>query len=191
MKNNSNRTPPLLRGLVIVAGFLLLIWGGFHLWQWHKLRPLRAAMDSFTTESAMEPISIYPVTIQPQQITPKARELMVQFVKSLGSPVIDDAIPAGGWSFTYTALKARSPSLPDGRFCSWKTAPDCKPTSTIPTRKSISSWMRKSAACLTKRQSAKDWTFPDFLQKCTVFPGEFLYSPGIFSAAAPFFHKLS
>ena len=103
MKNNSNRTPPLFRGLVIVAGFLLLIWGGFHLWQWHKLRPLRAAMDSFTIESAMEPISIYPVTIQPQQITPKARELMVQFVKSLGSPVIDDAIPAGGWSFTYTA----------------------------------------------------------------------------------------
>ena len=103
MKNNSNRTPPLFRGLVIVAGFLLLIWGGFHLWQWHKLRPLRAAMDSFTIESTMEPISIHPVTIQPQQITPKARELMVQFVKSLGSPVIDDAIPAGGWGFTYTA----------------------------------------------------------------------------------------
>ncbi len=103
MKNNSNRTPPLFRGLVIVAGFLLLIWGGFHLWQWHKLRPLRAAMDSFTTESAMEPISIYPVTIQPQQITPKARELMVQFVKSLGSPIINNQSYAGGWTFSYTA----------------------------------------------------------------------------------------
>ena len=103
MKNSSNRTPPLFRGLVIVAGFLLLVWGGFHLWQWHKLRPLRAAMDSFTTESAMEPISIYPVTIQPQQITPKARELMVQFVKSLGSPIINNQSYAGGWTFSYTA----------------------------------------------------------------------------------------
>ena len=103
MKNNSNRTPPLFRGLVIVAGFLLLIWGGFHLWQWHKLRPLRAAMDSFTTESAMEPISIYPVTIQPQQITPKARELMVRFVKSLDSPLIENESFSGGWTFHYTA----------------------------------------------------------------------------------------
>ena len=103
MKNSSNRTPPLFRGLVIVAGFLLLVWGGFHLWQWHKLRPLRAAMDSFTTESTMEPISIYPVTIQPQQITPKARELMVQFVKSLGSPIINNQSYAGGWTFSYTA----------------------------------------------------------------------------------------
>lgn len=103
MKNSSNRTPPLFRGLVIVAGFLLLIWGGFHLWQWHKLRPLRAAMDSFTIESAMEPISIHPVIIQPQQITPKARELMVQFVKSLGSPIINNQSYAGGWTFHYTA----------------------------------------------------------------------------------------
>ena len=103
MKNSSNRTPPLFRGLVIVAGFLLLIWGGFHLWQWHKLRPLRAAMNSFTTESAMEPISIYPVTIQPQQITPKARELMVRFVKSLDSPLIENESFSGGWTFHYTA----------------------------------------------------------------------------------------
>ena len=103
MKNSSNRTPPLFRGLVIVAGFLLLIWGGFHLWQWHKLRPLRAAMNSFTTESTMEPISIHPVTIQPQQITPKARELMVQFVKNLGSPIINNQSYAGGWTFHYTA----------------------------------------------------------------------------------------
>ena len=103
MKNNSNRTPPLFRGLVIVAGFLLLIWGGFHLWQWHTLRPLRAAMNSFTTESTMEPISIHPVTIQPQQITPKARELMVQFVKNLGSPIINNQSYAGGWTFSYTA----------------------------------------------------------------------------------------
>lgn len=100
---SSNRNPPLFRGLVIVAGFLLLIWGGFHLWQWHKLRPLRAAMDSFTTESAMKPISIYPVTIQPQQITPKARELMVQFVKSLGSPIMENQSYAGGWTFSYAA----------------------------------------------------------------------------------------
>ena len=103
MKNSSNRTPPLFRGLVIVAGSLLLVWGGFHLWQWHKLRPLRAAMDSFTTESTMEPISIYPVTIQPQQITPKARELMVQFVKSLDSPLIENQSFGGGWTFHYTA----------------------------------------------------------------------------------------
>ena len=103
MKNSSNRTPPLFRGLVIVAGFLLLIWGGFHLWQWHKLRPLRAAMDSFTTESTMEPISIYPVTIQPQQITPKARELMVRFVKSLDSPLIENESFSGGWTFHDTA----------------------------------------------------------------------------------------
>ena len=107
MKNSSNRTPPLFRGLVIVAGFLLLIWGGFHLWQWHKLRPLRAAMDSFTIESAMEPISIYPVTIQPQQLTPKARELMVQFVKSLGSPIINNQSYAGGWTFSYTAPQSQ------------------------------------------------------------------------------------
>ena len=80
MKNSSNRTPPLFRGLVIVAGFLLLIWGGFHLWQWHKLRPLRAAMDSFTTESAMGSTSCYLVSLEPQQLTglstippPKAR----------------------------------------------------------------------------------------------------------------------
>ena len=103
MKNSSNRTPPLFRGLIIVAGFLLLVWDGFHLWQWYKLRPLRAALDSFTTESTMEPISIHPVTIQPQQITPKARELMVQFVKSLGSPIINNQPYAGGWTFHYTA----------------------------------------------------------------------------------------
>lgn len=103
MKNSSNRTPPLFRGLVIVAGFLLLIWGGFSLWQWVKLRPLRSALDSFTTESTMEPISIHPVTIQPQQITPKARELMAQFVKSLGSPIINNQSYAGGWTFSYTA----------------------------------------------------------------------------------------
>lgn len=103
MKNSSNRTPPLFRGLVIVAGFLLLVWGGFHLWQWVKLRPLRAALDSFTTESTMEPISIYPVTIQPQQLTPKARELMVQFVKSLGSPIINNQPYGGGWTFSYAA----------------------------------------------------------------------------------------
>ena len=103
MKNSSNRTPPLFRGLVIVAGFLLLVWGGFHLWQWHKLRPLRAAMNSFTTESAMEPISIHPITIQPQQITPKARELMVRFVKSLDSPLIENESFSGGWTFHYTA----------------------------------------------------------------------------------------
>ena len=103
MKSSSNRNPPLFRGLVIVAGFLLLIWGGFHLWQWHKLRPLRAAMNSFTTESAMKPISIYPVTIQPQQITPTARELMVQLVKSLGSPIMENQSYAGGWTFSYTA----------------------------------------------------------------------------------------
>lgn len=103
MKNRSNRTPPLFRGLVIVAGFLLLVWGGFHLWQWVKLRPLRSALDSFTTESAMEPISIHPVTIQPQQITPKARELMAQFVKSLDSPLIENQSFSGGWTFHYTA----------------------------------------------------------------------------------------
>ena len=103
MKNSSKRTPPLFRGLVIVAGFLLLIWGGFHLWQWHKLRPLRSAMNSFTTESTMEPISIHPVTIQPQQITPKARELMVRFVKSLDSPLIENQSFGGGWTFHYTA----------------------------------------------------------------------------------------
>ena len=103
MKSSSNRNPPLFRGLVIVAGFLLLIWGGFHLWQWVKLRPLRDALDSFTTESTMKPISIYPVTIQPQQLTPKARELMVQFVKSLGSPIINNQPYGGGWTFHYTA----------------------------------------------------------------------------------------
>lgn len=103
MKNSSNRNPPLFRGLVIVAGFLLLIWGGFHLWQWHKLRPLRAAMDSFTAESAMGSTSCYLVSLEPQQLTPKARELMVQFVKSLGSPIINNQPYAGGWTFSYTA----------------------------------------------------------------------------------------
>ena len=103
MKNSSNRTPPLFRGLVIVAGFLLLIWGGFHLWQWVKLRPLRAALDSFTIESAMGSTSCYLVSLEPQQLTPKARELMVQFVKSLGSPIINNQSYAGGWTFSYTA----------------------------------------------------------------------------------------
>ena len=51
----------------------------------------------------MKPISIYPVTIQPQQITPKARELMVQFVKSLGSPIMENQSYAGGWTFSYAA----------------------------------------------------------------------------------------
>ena len=103
MKNSSNRTPPLFRGLVIVAGFLLLIWGGFHLWQWHKLRPLRDALDSFTTESTMGSTSCYLVSLEPQQLTPKARELMVQFVKSLDSPLIENQSYAGGWTFHYTA----------------------------------------------------------------------------------------
>ncbi len=103
MKSSSNRNPPLFRGLVIVAGFLLLIWGGFHLWQWHKLRPLRAAMNSFTTESAMGSTSCYLVSLEPQQLTPKARELMVQFVKSLDSPLIENQSFSGGWTFHYTA----------------------------------------------------------------------------------------
>ena len=103
MKNSSNRTPPLFRGLVIVAGFLLLIWGGFHLWQWVKLRPLRAAMDSFTIESAMGSTSCYLVSLEPQQLTPKARELMVRFVKSLDSPLIENESFSGGWTFHYTA----------------------------------------------------------------------------------------
>ena len=103
MKNSSNRTPPLFRGLVIVAGFLLLIWGGFHLWQWHKLRPLRDALDSFTTESTMGSTSCYLVSLEPQQLTTKARELMVQFVKSLDSPLIENQSYAGGWTFHYTA----------------------------------------------------------------------------------------
>ena len=103
MKNSSNRTPPLFRGLVIVAGFLLLIWGGFSLWQWVKLRPLRDALDSFTTESAMGSTSCYLVSLDPQQLTPKARELMVQFVKSLDSPLIENQSFSGGWTFHYTA----------------------------------------------------------------------------------------
>ena len=103
MKNSSNRTPPLFRGALALMGLILLILGGFSLWQWYRTRPLRAAMDSFTIESIMEPISIHPVTIQPQQITPKARELMVQFVKSLGSPIINNQSYAGGWTFSYTA----------------------------------------------------------------------------------------
>lgn len=103
MKNSSNRTPPLLRGALALMGLILLALGGFSLWQWYRTRPLRAAMDSFTTESAMKPISIYPVTIQPQQITPKARELMVQFVKSLDSPLIENQSFSGGWTFHYTA----------------------------------------------------------------------------------------
>ena len=103
MKNSSNRTPPLLRGALALMGLILLALGGFSLWQWYRTRPLQAAMDSFTTESAMKPISIYPVTIQPQQITPKARELMVQFVKSLGSPIMENQSYAGGWTFSYAA----------------------------------------------------------------------------------------
>lgn len=34
---------------------------------------------------------------------PKARELMVQFVKSLGSPIINNQSYAGGWTFSYAA----------------------------------------------------------------------------------------
>ena len=103
MKNSSKHTPPLLRGALALMFLILVILGGFFLWQWVKLRPLRAALDSFTTESVMEPISIYPVTIQPQQLTPKARELMVQFVKSLDSPLIENQSFSGGWTFHYTA----------------------------------------------------------------------------------------
>lgn len=103
MKSNSKHTPPLLRGALALMVLILLALGGFSLWQWYRTRPLRAALDSFTTESAMKPISIYPVTIQPQQITPKARELMVQFVKSLDSPLIENQSFSGGWTFHYTA----------------------------------------------------------------------------------------
>lgn len=71
MKNSSNRTPPLFRGLIIVAGFLLLVWSGFHLWQWVKLRPLLAALDSFTTESTMERSLFIPSPSSPNKSPPK------------------------------------------------------------------------------------------------------------------------
>lgn len=103
MKNSSKRTPPLLRGALALMGLILLALGGFSLWQWVKLRPLRAALDSFTTESAMESTSSYLVSLKPQQLTPKARELMVQFVKSLDSPLIENQSFSGGWSFRYIA----------------------------------------------------------------------------------------
>ena len=48
MKNNSRNAPPLIKGALALAGFFLVIWGGFHLWQWYKLRPLEAALDTFT-----------------------------------------------------------------------------------------------------------------------------------------------
>lgn len=128
MKNSSNRNPPLFRGLVIVAGFLLLIWGGFHLWQWHKLRPLRAAMDSFTTESAMGSTSCYLVSLEPQQLTPKARELMVQFVKSLDSPLIENQSFSGGWTFHYTAPPRSGHRLfPPGGFAHGRRFPIAGP----------------------------------------------------------------
>ena len=50
MKNTSKRTPPLLQGALALTGLILLILGGFSLWQWYRTRPLRAALDSFTAD---------------------------------------------------------------------------------------------------------------------------------------------
>ena len=104
MKNSSNRTPPLFRGLVIVAGFLLLIWGGFHLWQWHKLRPLRDALDSFTAETPLSfHMSYPPFKVDIQDFSPQARQQLEKLAKSYRFPLIVKSEPAGGWSLSFSA----------------------------------------------------------------------------------------
>ena len=103
MKSNSRNAPPLIKGALALAGFFLVIWGGFHLWQWYKLRPLEAALDTFTTDTPIDSISIPPFRIDPQKLPRGTQEKMVQFVKSLRFPMIENQQSGfgGGWQFRY------------------------------------------------------------------------------------------
>ena len=104
MKNNSNRTPPLLRGALALMGLILLILGGFSLWQWYRTRPLRAALDSFTTETPLSfRMSYPPFEVDIQDFSPQARQQLEKLAKSYRFPLIVKSEPAGGWSLSFSA----------------------------------------------------------------------------------------
>lgn len=104
MKNRSKRTPPLLQGTLALMGLILLALGGFSLWQWVKLRPLRAALDSFTTETPLSfSMSYPPFKVDIQDFSPQARQQLEKLTKSYQFPLIVKAEPSGGWSLSFSA----------------------------------------------------------------------------------------
>ncbi|HJA34921.1 MAG TPA: hypothetical protein H9666_00275 [Firmicutes bacterium] len=106
MKNNSRNAPPLIKGALALAGFFLVIWGGFHLWQWYKLRPLEAALDTFTADT---PFTFSPAcgSFQPissQEFPLSVRQMIAATLQDRSGPFIDDISKySGGWQFHYTA----------------------------------------------------------------------------------------
>lgn len=104
MKNSSNRTPPLLQGALALMVLILLILGGFSLWQWYRTRPLRAALDSFTAETPLSfGMSYPPFKVDIQDFSPQARQQLEKLTKSYRFPLIVKAQPAGGWSLSFSA----------------------------------------------------------------------------------------
>ena len=104
MKNNSNRTPPLFRGALALMVLILVILGGFSLWQWVRLRPLRAALDSFTAETPLSfSMSYPPFEVDIQDFSPQARQQLEKLTKSYRFPLIVKAEPSGGWSLSFSA----------------------------------------------------------------------------------------
>ena len=104
MKNTSNRTPPLLQGALALTGLILLILGGFFLWQWYRTRPLRTALDSFTAETPLSfRMSYPPFKVDIQDFSPQARQQLETLAKSYRFPLIVKAQPAGGWSLSFSA----------------------------------------------------------------------------------------
>lgn len=104
MKNTSKRTPPLLQGALALTGLILLILGGFSLWQWYRTRPLRAALDSFTTETPLSFHMSYPsFKVDIQDFSPQARQQLEKLTKSYRFPLIVKAEPSGGWSLSFSA----------------------------------------------------------------------------------------
>ena len=128
MKNSSNHKPPLLRGALALMVLILVILGGFFLWQWVKLRPLRAALDSFTTETPLSfHMSYPPFKVDIQDFSPQARQQLEKLTKSYRFPLIVKAEPSGGWSLSFSAPQGNVSITPSqvvfhGRmapFCGW------------------------------------------------------------------------
>ena len=104
MKSNSKRTPSLLRGALALMVLILVILGGFFLWQWVKLRPLRAALDSFTAETTLSfSMSYPPFKVDIQDFSSQARQQLEKLTKSYRFPLIVKAEPSGGWSLSFSA----------------------------------------------------------------------------------------
>lgn len=104
MKNSSKRTPLLLRGTLALIVLILVVLGGFFLWQWYRTRPLRAALDSFTAETPLSfRMSYPPFEVDIQDFSPQARQQLEKLAKSYRFPLIVKAQPAGGWSLSFSA----------------------------------------------------------------------------------------